>query len=292
MIGRNDPCFCGSGKKWKQCHYPQKDAQSMQDELALRYRRQYGIILKNSLAIEGIRQASHLAAFILKSVCAMAKEGVTTAALDAYAHSLHIQAGARPAPLGYGQPPFPKSICTSLNDVICHGIPNEIPLKEGDLISIDVSCEYKGYYGDCCATVLIGDVSDEKHLVSEVSKESLHRAIQILKPGCLVSDIGAVIEDYAIQHGCSSVIQCVGHGIGISFREPPQIPHFHNNLQIPLVAGMTFTIEPMINAGRAEGYIDEHDGWTMRTIDGKPSAQWEHQILITDDGYEILTISE
>lgn len=282
---RNDPCWCGSGLKWKKCHYPKSPTNS----LAAEYKKQYGIILKTKEQIEGIRRACQLASSILDKTCKMAKAGVTTNELNDFAHKLHIEAGAIPATLGYGNPPFTKSICTSLNEVICHGIPNNTPLKEGDIMNIDVTAILDGYYGDLSRMVMIGNVSEEKKRVVEVSYECLMRACKILKPGVFILEIGNAITDYAHEHGCSVVDQFVGHGVGVGFHEPPQIPHHKNNTKIPLAEGMTFTIEPMINAGRKEGYIDSKDGWTVRTLDGKPSAQWEHTVLITAEGYEILT---
>ncbi|MGH2639869.1 MAG: methionyl aminopeptidase, partial [Rhabdochlamydiaceae bacterium] len=197
---------------------------------------------------------------------------------------------AKAASLGYGEPPFPKSICTSLNEVICHGIPDDRLLQKGDIINIDVSCILDGYYGDCSAMVMIEPVDEEKKRVVDVSKECLRRSIDILKPGILVSEIGQVIEDYARAHQCSVVNQFVAHGVGLEFHEPPQVPHHYNNLAIPLAEGMTFTIEPMINAGVRSGDIDPIDKWTARTSDRKPSAQWEHTVLITQEGHEILTL--
>ena len=289
MISRNDPCWCGSGQKWKKCHYPQEPAQKS-SSLSQLYLKKYGIILKTPEQIAGIRRACKLAANILDKTCRMAKAGVTTNQLNDFAHKLHIEAGAIPAPLGYGSPPFPKSICTSLNEVICHGIPSDISLKEGDILNIDVTCMLDGYYGDCSKMVAIGEVSEEKKRVVDVSNQCLMRSIAILKPNIMISEIGQVIEDYATSQHCSVVNQFVGHGTGVGFHEPPQVPHHYNNLHIPLAAGMTFTIEPMINAGVREGFIDPKDHWTARTVDGKPSAQWEHTILITNEGYEILTI--
>lgn len=288
MIQRNDLCFCGSGKKWKKCHYPALPVSTFKDKKAL-YEKQWGILLKTPTQIEGIKKACKLAASILHAVSLMAKAGVTTNELNAFAEKLHKEAGAIPAPKGYGDPPFPKSICTSLNEVICHGIPDDTPLKEGDILNIDVTCILDGYYGDCSCMVAIGKVSDEKKLVIDVSYECLMRSIAALKPGKYLSDIGEVIEDYATSRKCSVVHQFVGHGVGIDFHEPPQIPHNKNTLNIPLEEGMTFTIEPMINLGVAEAVIDPHDGWTARTRDGKPSAQWEHTVLITASGAEILT---
>jgi methionyl aminopeptidase len=290
MIERNDPCWCGSKQKWKKCHYPKVPPHDFAT-MTRDYKKRYGIILKTKEQIQGIRRACHLAATVLKKTCEMAKVGVTTNALNAFAEDLFKKAGAIGASLGYGEPPFPKSICISLNEVICHGIADDRPLQEGDILNIDVACILDGYYGDCSAMVALHPISEEKQRVIDVSKECLKRSIEILKPGVLVSEIGRVIEDYATANNCSVVNQFVAHGVGVGFHEAPQIPHHYNNLSIPLAEGMTFTIEPMINAGVREGVIDEKDQWTARTADRKPSAQWEHTVLITSDGYEILTLA-
>ena len=198
-------------------------------------------------------------------------------------------AGATAAALGYGQPPYPKGICISLNEVICHGIADERPLQDGDIANIDVACVLDGYYGDCSAMITIGSIDEEKQRVVDVARIGLERAIAILRPGALVSDVGEAIESYAEDQGCSVVRDFVGHGVGLHFHEAPQVPHCRNRVNIPLVEGMTFTIEPMINAGVVEGIVDPLDGWTVRTADGKPSAQWEHTVLITEGGCEVLT---
>lgn len=294
MIGRNDECWCGSGKKWKKCHYPElskraqlysKDLKALKDD----YYKQYRIHLKDEKQIDGIRRACHLASKILEETCRVAKAGITTQELNDFAHKLHIDAGATPAPLHYGNPPFPKSICTSLNEVICHGIPDKTALLEGDILNIDVTSILNGYYGDCSKMVCIGKVSDEKKLVVDVAYECLMRSIAILKPEIAISAIGDSITDYAEAHHCSVVDQFVGHGVGVSFHENPQVPHHRNSKTILLQPGMTFTIEPMINWGVKGAVIDPHDHWTARTADGKPSAQWEHTVLITESGHEILT---
>jgi methionyl aminopeptidase len=282
MIGRNDDCWCGSGKKWKKCHFPKL---SLKEE----YFRDYGILLKNEEQIDKIRASCRLASHILEETCKMAKEGISTQQLNDFAHQLHLQAGAIPAPLHYGSPPFPKSICTSLNEVICHGIPNDKPLEKGDILNIDVTCVLDGFYGDCSKMVVIGETTSERKLVTEVAYECLMRAVQILRPGIPVSAIGDVIEDYATSQKCSVVHQFVGHGVGIHFHEGPQISHHRNEMDVLLVPGMTFTIEPMINAGVAEAVVDKKDHWTARTKDGKASAQWEHTVLITSEGHEVLT---
>jgi methionyl aminopeptidase len=275
MIERNDPCWCGSGQKWKKCHYPNNNN---------------NIVLKTPEQIAGIKHACQVTAKILNRLCKHAKAGVTTLELDELSRELHKQAGAIPAPLGYGSPPYPKTICTSINEVICHGIPEERPLLEGDVLNIDVSCIVNGYFGDCSAMVMVGAVSEERRLVVEVAKECLARAIAVCKPLEPICSIGKAIEDYATTKGCSVVNQFVGHGVGLRFHEPPEVPHNYNNNQIPMAAGMIFTIEPMINAGVREAIIDPGDRWTARTKDGRASAQWEHTLLITPTGHEILTL--
>ena len=289
MISRNDPCFCGSGKKWKKCHYPQDGSTKTQSLHAL-YKKKYNIILKTPEQIAGIRKACQLTASILKKLCDHAKVGVTTKELDDLAKTLLKESHAKSASLGYGHPPFPGHICTSLNEVICHGIPNTIPLQEGDILNIDIACCVNNYYGDCSAMVCIGQVSEEKKHVVDVAHECMMRAINILKPNLPLSEIGHAIESYANSKHCSVVNVFVSHGVGLQMHEEPQIPHHYNSIQIPLVEGMIFTIEPMINIGVRDAVIDKKDQWTARTADGKPSAQWEHSVLITHDGYEILTL--
>lgn len=285
MISRNDPCWCGSGKKFKKCHYPQES----QEDPSKLYLQNYGIIIKTKKQIDGIRKSCKLAAQILDELCQAAKPGITTLDLDHLANELLKKADAIAAPLHYGSPPYPKSICTSLNEVVCHGIPDKTVLKEGDILNIDVTSILDDYFGDTSRMVMIGNVSDEKKNVVEASYECMMKSIEILKPGVKVFEIGNVIEKIAKKRHFSVVNQFVGHGVGIAFHEPPQIPHSYNNIQIPFVPGMTFTIEPMINVGVRDVVIDPKDHWTARTKDGKPSAQWEHTILITEDGYEILT---
>lgn len=289
MIGRNDLCWCGSQKKWKKCHFPDPGQERYSEKELQKLLRRHDVILKTPQEIEGIRKACQLTSEILEATCRQAKEGVTTNALNDFAYQLHKDAGAIPAPLHYGQPPFPKSICTSLNEVICHGIPNDTPLKEGDILNIDASAILNGYYGDCSRMVVIGEVSKEKQKVVDTSYDCLMEAIKILKPGVLIHEIGDVIERIATKNGCSVVNQFVGHGVGLEFHEGPQVPHHRNRISLPLVPGMTFTIEPMINAGVREGDIDPTNQWEARTLDRKPSAQWEHTILITDEGHEVLT---
>jgi len=291
MIHRNDLCWCQSGKKWKKCHFPETPPLTNGDPLRLKelYDKKYQILIKSKEQIDGIREACRISSTILEAVAKSAVAGVTTKALDDMSTALHREAKAIPAALNYSYPPFPKGICTSLNEVICHGIPDDTILKDGDILNIDIASIYKGYYGDCSRMVVIGKTTPERQLVVDVAYECLMRAIAILKPGVQVGDIGTVIENYADERGCSVVRQFVAHGVGVKFHENPQVPHFRNSNLIRLVPGMTFTIEPMINAGAWEAVIDTRDKWTARTIDGKASAQWEHTILITEDGHEVLT---
>ncbi len=300
MIERNSCCWCGSGKKWKKCHYPTLPKESTPgssslspdislEELTSYYRKNYDIILKNEKQIAGIAAACTLAATILDRLCQEAQEGVTTEDLHLLALKLHQEAGAIPAPLGYGNPPFPKSICTSLNEVICHGIPDLRPLQKGDILNIDVTSILQGYYGDCSRMVVIGETSEEKKRVIRAAFDSLYAAIGILKPGIAIGQIGETIEHIAKRYGCSVVESFVSHGVGVEFHEGPEIPHYANSLDIPLIPGMTFTIEPMINAGKKGCLIDPEDHWTARTEDGRASAQFEHTVLITETGHKILT---
>ena len=290
MIGRNDFCWCGSKVKWKKCHFPDEGNSSNKfDKLKKEYFQKYQIILKTEKEIDGISAASKLASKILEELCSCAKAGVTTEEINQLANKLHGQAGAIAAPLNYGHPPFPKSICTSLNEVICHGIPGNRVLVEGDILNIDVTSILNGYFGDCSKMVVIGKTTEERQLVVDVSYECLMRSIAILKPGIPISAIGDVIEEYAHSKGCSVVNQFVGHGVGIDFHENPQIPHSKNNIGILLAPGMTFTIEPMINAGVRGAVIDPLDKWTAKTKDGRASGQWEHTILITENGHQVLT---
>lgn len=287
--GRNEICWCGSGKKWKKCHFPQLPPLKA-NRYAEEYFKKYRIRLKTDEEIEGIRAACKLTKYVLDQTCLKAKAGVTTQELNDYAAKLMKDNGGISATLNYGTPPYPRSICTSINEVICHGIPSSRKLIDGDIVNIDVSVILNGYFGDCSAMVIIGQTTPERKLVVDVAYECLMRSIAILGPGVKLSEIGDVIENYARSKKCSVVYQFVGHGIGIAFHEPPQVLHSRNNLHLTLVPGMTFTIEPMINEGSPEGVIDPMDEWTARTVDGKASAQWEHTILITENGHEILTI--
>ncbi|NGX30933.1 MAG: Methionine aminopeptidase [Chlamydiae bacterium] len=288
MIGRNDLCFCGSGKKWKKCHYPQTISEENQ-LLKNTYLQKYNILIKDSEQIEKIKKACMLCSKVLDLVCQMAKAGTTTKELDLFVKTEFEKQGAISAAYHYGSPPFPANICTSLNEVICHGIPDETPLKEGDIFNLDVACILDGYFGDCSKMVCVGKVDANKKRVVECAYFSLMEAIKTVQPKSKIHEIGDAIESVAKEYKCSVVYQFVGHGVGIQFHEGPEVPHHANKSIIECVPGMIFTIEPMINLGKKEGEIDPINHWTVRTVDRLASAQYEHTLLVTDTGCEILT---
>jgi methionyl aminopeptidase len=247
-----------------------------------------GIRIKNKEQIEGIRNSSKLAAETLKYLEQFAIAGNTTDYINQMAHEYIIQQGAKPAPLNYNK--FPKSVCASVNDVVCHGIPGPYVLKDGDIMNIDVTTILNGYYGDTCKMYPIGIISDEAQDLINVTKECLKIGIKECYPGNRFGNIGYEINRYAIGKGYSVVYEFCGHGVGIAFHEEPEVSHIaEKNSGKRMREGMIFTIEPMINAGKARTKIDKNDGWTARTIDGKLSAQFEHTILITPSGCELLT---
>lgn len=250
------------------------------------------IIIKTPTQIEGIRKSSKLAAETLKYLSQFVKPGVSTEKLNQLGHQFIIDHNATPAPLNYGG--FPKSICTSINNIVCHGIPsqNEI-LKEGDIVNIDITTILDGYYGDVSASFPVGKISKSAQNLIDVTKKALDDSIKCLKPGKLLNDcVGKIIEPIAKKNGYSVVRELGGHGVGLSFHEDPFVFHFNTNQEkVILKEGMVFTIEPMINASsNYQITLDQNDGWTIRTSDSSLSAQFEHTILITKTGCEILTL--
>lgn len=250
------------------------------------------IVIKNPTQIEGIRKSSRLAAQVLKYLIPFVKPEVSTNKLNDLAHQYIHDHGAIPAPLGYRG--FPKSICTSVNNVVCHGIPSDQEiLKEGDIINLDVTTILDGFYGDTSITLPVGKISLETQKLIDTTKKSLDLSIKSLKPGKYLNDcVGKMIQPYAESMGYSVVREFGGHGTGIDFHEEPFVYHFNfNKDDIILKPGMIFTIEPMINASsNSKITLDKKDGWTVRTFDGSLSAQFEHTVLITKTGYEVLTL--
>lgn len=283
-IGRNDPCICGSGKKYKKCCM---NSDKERQNIKQKYKKKYNIILKEPYQVEGIRESGKLLLSILDKVEEMIQPGITTEMINELVHKEHIKAGAIPAPLNYRG--FPKSVCTSVNEVICHGIPGERILKDGDIINVDITPILNDYYADASKTFFVGTPSKDARKIVDIAGESLKRGINVVKPDATLGDIGWAIQSYAESLGCSVVREFIGHGVGIEFHEQPQVLHYGVRGEgVKLVPGMVFTIEPMINLGCKELHILD-DNWTAVTNDMSLSAQFEQTILVTDTGYESLT---
>ena len=282
-IRRNELCPCGSGKKFKNCCRNKKTEISLKDK----YKNKYDIILKTPEQVDAIRKCGELLLSIMHGVEAMIRPGLKTDDINTYVHEQTIKAGAVPAPLNYRG--YPKSVCVSINEVICHGIPGERMLEDGDIVNIDITPILNGYYADANKTFFVGTPGRDAQKIVAVAAESLRRGIEQVKPGATLGDIGHAIQKYAEGQGCSVVREFVGHGVGIDFHEQPQVLHFGRpGTGVTLVPGMVFTIEPMVNLGKKELHVLE-DRWTAVTNDGSLSAQFEQTILVTDDGYESLT---
>ena len=259
------------------------------------------ITIKNAQETEAMRVAGRLASEVLDILTPHVKAGVTTRQLDEIAldHVVRVQ-GAVSATVGYappGYPPFPAALCTSLNDVVCHGIPDDRPLKNGDILNIDVTIIKDGWHGDNSRMFIVGEPGIAARRLCQVTYEAMWKGIVKVRPGARLGDIGHAIQTYAEHAGYSVVREFCGHGVGARFHEEPQVLHYGRpGTMEELVPGMIFTIEPMINAGRREIKEDRrgnrpYDGWTIVTRDRSLSAQWEHMVLVTEDGYEVLTVS-
>ena len=290
--GRNEPCWCGSGQKYKKCHLALdgKAEPKLRSRPAIREtapRRRATALIKTPEQIAGIRRASAVTRDILDMLEERITTGVTTNQIDAWVHEQTIAQGGVPSPLNYKN--FPKSVCTSINEVVCHGIPEDRVLLEGDIVNVDVTTTLDGYFGDASRMYLIGNIGEEARRLVRVTRECLGLGIEQVRPGGYVGDIGHAIQSHAEAQGYSVVRDFVGHGTGVKFHEDPQIPHFgrrgHGH---PLLPGMVFTIEPMINVGDWRVKILE-DQWTAVTIDGSLSAQCEHTMAVTADGVDVLT---
>lgn len=286
-IGRNDPCWCGSGKKYKTCHMAT-------DDKIRHYELQGHIvpdrdILKTREQIKGIRESSVINIAVLDAVGKMIGPGVSTWEIDELVHDMTVQMGGVPAPLGYEG--FPKSVCTSINEVVCHGIPSkDVILKEGDIVNVDVSTLYKGYFSDSSRMYCIGEVSEEKKKLVEVTRECMEKGIAMVQPWNFLGDMAQAVNDHAKANGYSIVVEIGGHGIGLEFHEEPFVSYVTSaGTEMLMVPGMVFTIEPMVNMGSSEIFTDKNDGWTVYTKDKKPSAQWEVTVAVTENGHEVLT---
>lgn len=284
-MNRNDDCWCGSGKKYKKCHMEQDEKlRKIGNEIGIRIPRD---MIKTPDEIEKLRRSGDITRAALDLVGEKIKVGMTTEEINTIVHEYTVENGAIPAPLNYGG--FPKSVCTSLNEVVCHGIPCDREIKDGDIINVDVTSILDGYFADASRMYMVGNVSEEAKKLVEASKEALEAGIEAVKPYGFIGDIGEAVMKVAKKHGYSVVSDYGGHGIGSKFHEDPFVSHVSRKGEgMIMLPGMVFTIEPMLNEGTSRVRILEDD-WTAVTKDGKLSAQWEHTVVVTEDGYEILT---
>ena len=285
-LGRNDLCWCGSGKKYKKCHEA-FDERILEFQLAGHVVPPHSII-KTPEQIEGMRRSSEINIAVLDYVAEHIREGITTEEIDRWVYDITVSRGGIPAPLNYEG--FPKSVCTSVNDQVCHGIPSpDVVLKEGDIVNVDVSTIYRGYFSDSSRMFCIGQVSEEKRRLVEVTKECVEIGLREVKPWGFLGDMGQAVHEHAVKNGYTVVREIGGHGIGLEFHEDPWVSYVsRRGTEMLMVPGMVFTIESMVNMGGDGVYVDESDGWTIYTEDGSPSAQWEIMVLVTEDGCEVL----
>ena len=284
---RNEPCWCGSGKKYKKCHH------AFDEKLESLYLAGHEVpdhfLIKTPEDIEGIKRSAAVNIGCLDTVAANIKAGVTTEQINQWVHNYTIEHGAIPAPLDYEG--FPKSVCVSINNVVCHGIPSDdVVLKDGDIVNVDCSTILDGYFSDSSRMFMIGEVSEERKRLVEVTHESIEEALKAVKPWEPIGNLAVVVSNYAKEHGYSVVRELGGHGCGNEFHEEPFVSFVP--LQDPgmiMAPGMVFTIEPMLNGGKPDVVFDQEDGWTVTTIDGADSAQWEVELVVTEDGYELLS---
>ena len=285
MIPRNDTCWCGSGKKYKKCHeaFDRKIAELKKHGEKVPSRK----LIKTEEDLKWIREAAKINNGALDLVASKIKAGMTTDEVNELVHNYTIEHGGTPASLGYEG--FPKSCCISINDQICHGIPDDTVLEDGDIVNVDCTTIYHGHYADASRMFCIGEVSEEAKRLVDVTKECMEAGIAAVKPWGHLGDIGAVIQEIAHKNGYSVVRDYCGHGVGNDFHEDPYVMHVGiKDTGMILAPGMVFTIEPMINQGVATLFIDADNDWTSYTDDGKLSAQWENTIAVNDDGVEII----
>jgi methionyl aminopeptidase len=300
----NDACWCGSGRKYKRCHKPSEGRvlqgvvspmRPVPDNIVKPTYAEDGTVdrwaeprVKPAEMIERMRIASVMASEILRLAGEIVRPGITTDEIDAFVHQATIERGAYPSPLNYHG--YPKSVCTSVNEVICHGIPDSRPLQDGDIVNLDVTAYVHRVHGDTNATFLVGEVDPASRLLVQVAEECMWHGIEAVRPGQPLSDIGRAIEQHAKKHRMGVVRAFIGHGIGEQFHTDIQVLHYYDERASMIMRpGMTFTIEPMITLGAHQHKMAFDDNWTAVTADGKRTAQFEHTVLVTDDGVEVLT---
>ncbi len=286
-LGRNDKCWCGSGRKYKACHLEF-------DERIELIRGQGHIvpdhgIIKTPDQIAGIEESAKINIAVLDEVADKIREGMTTEEIDRIVYDLTTRMGGIPAPLNYQG--FPKSVCTSINDQVCHGIPDpDVVLEDGDIINVDCSTILNGYFSDSSRMFCIGNVDEEKKRLVQVTREAMMKGFEATKPWTFLGDMCAPVKKHVYDNGYTLVREIGGHGVGLEFHEDPWVGyHTKAGTGMLLVPGMIFTIEPMVNMGGVEIYIDSENDWTAYTEDGSPSAQWEISVLVTEDGARIIT---
>ena len=286
-IGRNDPCWCGSGKKYKACHaaFDERIARFAQEGHRVPTRD----LIKNADQIAGIKESAKINVAVLDYIEEHIHEGTSTAEIDKIVYDMTTSMGGIPAPLNYEG--YPYSVCTSVNEQVCHGFPSEdVILKEGDIVNVDCSTILNGYFSDSSRMFCIGEVSPEKKRLVEVTKECVYKGLEAVHPWGFLGDMGQAVHDHAYANGYTIVREIGGHGVGLKFHEEPWVGyHSRKGTEMLLVPGMIFTIEPMVNMGDVEIYIDDENGWEVYTEDGLPSAQWEIMVLVTEDGTEVLS---
>ena len=287
-LGRNDVCWCGSGKKYKKCHaaFDEKLQRAWDEGAEVLPRTLY----KTAEDIAGIKRSAEINIGVLDHVGERIRPGVTTEEIDRWIYDYTVERGGIPADLGYEG--YPKSVCTSINDVVCHGIPSESDvLREGDIVNVDCSTILDGYFSDSSRMFCVGAVSPERQKLVDVTRESVQRGLEAVKPWRTLRDVAAAVQAHVEENGFSVVREFGGHGIGKEFHEDPFVGFTVDapDVDTLLVPGMCFTIEPMVNAGKPQIFIDEANGWIVHTKDGSDSAQWEVQLVVTEDGYELLS---
>ncbi len=285
-IGRNDPCWCGSGKKYKHCH------QAFDDRIMAEKAKGHVVpdhkLLKTPAQIEKIKESCKVNIAVLDFIAEHIREGITTEQIDKWVYEETTKRGAIPADLNYEG--YPKSVCTSVNEQVCHGIPSpKVVLKDGDIVNVDCSSILDGYFSDSSRMFLIGNVSEEKKKLVEVTREAVYKGLEQVKPWGFLGDMAEAVNSHVKAHGYSVVREIGGHGVGLEFHEDPWVGYIgKRGTGMLLVPGMMFTIEPMVNMGKPDVYTDGGDNWAVYTADGKPSAQWEIQVLVTEEGHEVL----
>lgn len=285
-IGRNDPCWCGSGRKYKTCHA------ALDDKINSFATKGHIVptrdIIKTPEQIEKIKESCKINIAVLDEIEKTIHEGMNTAEIDKLVYDMTTDMGGIPAPLNFEG--YPYSVCTSINDQVCHGFPSkDVILKSGDIINVDCSTILNGFFSDSSRMFCIGEVSEEKRKLVQVTKECVEKGVEAVKPWGFLGDMGQAVHDHAYSNGYSIVREIGGHGVGIEFHEEPWVGyHTRKGTDMLLVPGMIFTIEPMVNMGKEDIFIDDKNGWEVYTDDRMPSAQWEVMVLVTEHGNEVI----